>query len=172
MDLSKLPKLSQTSQHQPPPVPQTTATAPPPVVSGVPTGAEAFLDAIIGFIVIIMSWQIFDYLIHLMTGRPFGYPVTDSAGNPLPYPTTAFFWMNLGTAAFGVALLLSAPLALVRSRGSTVGQIVVMGIAAILGGLGVLKSWPILGPQILPILCAGCACYMAWVYIARLRMRA
>ncbi|HLL89503.1 MAG TPA: hypothetical protein VK324_09380 [Tepidisphaeraceae bacterium] len=134
-----------------------------------PAAAEAFIDVVIGLVVIALSWQVFDFAMHKLTGRPFSYPVTDAAGNPVPYTASAFFWMNLGTAAFGVALVLSAPLALMASRRATIGQAVVMGIAAVLGVIGVLTALPVLGLQIIPMLAAAFAVYLAWVQIAKLR---
>jgi hypothetical protein len=164
MDLSKLPKLSETDKHAPPP-----ASAQPPNLDYVPparareelvAGPEVFINVVIGLILIYMGWPIFDYLIHLTGARPFKYPVTDAAGNPMSYPHTVFFWMNIGVALFGVALVLYGLLGRSANRAISGAVLMLLALAAAVCAYATIASMSVIGLQLLPALCAAFALYL------------
>jgi hypothetical protein len=115
MDLSKLPKLSNTGATQPPPTAATPMQAEPPLanvveVRYVPASssigfAEAWISIAIGLLLLF----IFPNTIHFVFS-PASFnqnnPVTDGQGNTISYVQSGFFWTDLGATVFAAALIL------------------------------------------------------------------
>src|SRR5690349_10232233 len=89
MDLSKLPKLSETDKHAPPPPPPEAArsaetlpydppyNAPP---TGFDLGAQVWLSAILGIVFMLMGRSFASFLIAKVTGQPYHTNATWTAG--------------------------------------------------------------------------------------------
>ena len=127
MDVSKLPRLSNTQaeqqrqqqepqqeQQQEPPVANATVATnspasphpdyrnrydDPPHAGG---GAEAWISIAVGVILILMSPRIFQYF---LSPSSFTWTFNDAQGNPLKYTQTVFFWGDLALAAFAIVLI-------------------------------------------------------------------
>lgn len=116
MDLSKLPRLSETSKDQPPPPPAELGQ--PPVtpnpsnypkrvlVSAEPVGnaGDAWISIAVGLIIFLLCPKLFQYILSPST---FGtkWTFTDVNGNPTTYPHTIFFWGDLCLYLFAFTLL-------------------------------------------------------------------
>lgn len=102
MDLSKLPKLSNTPQPPPegpmPPA-QHIQAAPLP-------GAEAVFSLIIGIIVLLMQQRCLQQLSHWLFGTAVPLGALDEVGRPLAYAESVFFIHDSGLAIFAAALIL------------------------------------------------------------------
>ncbi len=182
MDISKLPKLSETRKHEPGAAPRDApqphpSAVPIPTAQPVPArveappGPEVFINVIIGLLLVYMGWPVFDYLIHRVTGRPFGHPVFDATGNPIEYTKSVFIWINGGVALFGLALIAYALLG--RSRSGTMAWTVLL-LLAVSGAVNVyavIGSMNVIGLQILPVLCGAFAIYLSMYQWARVRLR-
>ena len=136
MDISKLPRMSETAKHAPPPPaatpPPTTTTAgagqsslepvhvPPAryAYDDVPSaGAEAWISIAVGLILILMAPRIWQYAFSRLFGTSFTWTFSDAAENPLPYTKSVFFWGDLAMALFAVVLVVEGlVLAFVRRR--------------------------------------------------------
>jgi len=116
MDMSKLPRMSQTP---PPPADPSSevpaAAAPPPQQSayrqeqGYSTEpaaslAEAWISIAIGLILMFVSTagRFFEYL----TSSNFSWTFNDASGAPLPYRQTVFFWGDVAIFAFSLLLII------------------------------------------------------------------
>jgi len=175
MDLSKLPKLGESGKptSSAPSTPPMEASPPPPAPAreDPAAGPEIFINVIIGLILVYMGWPIFDYLISIATGRPFKYPVTDPAGNALRYPSTVFFWMNMGVALFGIALILYGLLGRSAKRAVSGAVLILLALAAAVCVYATIVSLSVLGLQLLPALCAAFAIYLAMYQWRRFKSR-
>jgi hypothetical protein len=129
MDYSKLPKLSQT------PAPPATEEQTPPAAAisdyrsardeETGMGAEIWLSAIIGLVMLMLGWTFARYLGATLTGQPFHTNVTwttddERAGKEVGYFELTGYtaWTDAGTFLFGVALLLEAAALAVAHRPS------------------------------------------------------
>jgi hypothetical protein len=121
MDMSKLPRMSNTPAP-PPAQPNPTSAAPAPPASpappptghldyerrdtvGIGAGPEAWLSIAIGIILMLMSPRIFQYT---MSPSRFAqnYTFTAANGAPMTYPQTVFFWGDLALTLFALVLVL------------------------------------------------------------------
>ena len=137
MDMSKLPRLSNTSQNRPPPeqddlsatpIPSTAAPSPgePVMTQGGLMGAEVWLSAVLGLIFMLMGKTFAVYLLGQLTGHPyhtgvFWNPGTSQAGQEVSYPQLEGmpFWTDASLFLFGLAMMFEAIVlvASARSRG-------------------------------------------------------
>jgi hypothetical protein len=99
MDLSKLPKLSQTPKPPENEAPQPVAHATPMPTS---VGAEAWICIAIGLLVLLVHRQFFLFFM----GKDIGILFFDEHQQPLAYTKSIFFINDLGLVAFGFALIL------------------------------------------------------------------
>ena len=121
MDYSKLPKLSQTpappidapaTDTASPQVDPTRMSHPQPADS--PLGAEIWISAVIGLVVIMMSWNFARYLGATLTGKPFHTNVVwqtgEQAGEEVAYFDLEGYtaWSESAMFVFGIALLFEA----------------------------------------------------------------
>src|SRR5262249_33944831 len=119
MDISKLPKMSDTQAQQrqmgeqPVAAPHDSPTASPvraePVLAyGDPasaariSGPEAWISIAVGVILMLMSPRLFQYL---CSRGNFTWTFNDAQGNALAYPQTVFFWGDLALASFALVLV-------------------------------------------------------------------
>jgi hypothetical protein len=129
MDLSKLPKLSQTERPPGDAAPQTDVDAErasaarrvmredegPPLPE--PGGPEAWMSFGMGVLLLLLTPRLLQYLASPST-FPNKWKFTDPAGNPLAYTQTVFFWSDLAMTAFCVVLICDA-LILLKARNRT-----------------------------------------------------
>ncbi len=118
MDYSKLPKLSQTPAPPPEPPVESAPSQVPVLASRVEPqpglGAEVWLSAIIGLVMIMMAWNFARFLGATLTGQMFHTNVTwqteERAGEEVAYFDLEGYtaWSESAMFLFGVALLLEA----------------------------------------------------------------
>src|SRR5687767_12879484 len=136
MDISKLPRMSETNKHAPPPV--TPEQVDPPEGARLQAaavdyrsyeaarpgvGAEVWLSLIIGLILMMVGWTFARWAIATLTGQTFHTNVTwtagPKAGQEVDYFELQGFtaWTDAGLFLFGLAMVLEAAmLAVVYSR--------------------------------------------------------
>src|SRR5438552_17397003 len=125
MDLSKLPKLSESPAPPPPAHDETPAPASQPIdyghgpTIGVSIGAEVWVSLIIGIIFLMLGFNFAHYAITTMTGRTYHTHIdwTDGpkAGSEVTYPELAGDGMWNDSALFfsGVGLIPEAVVVLI-----------------------------------------------------------
>ena len=124
MDISKLPRMSETAKHAPsppPPVDQASAQAtrpePAPVAYEEPdAGPAIWISIAIGIILLLMYPRFLQWVSSELFGTHFN-PFVKPDGTVVPYTQVPEFWADLGPTLFGVVLILEGmALALVRRR--------------------------------------------------------
>ena len=155
MDVSKLPKLSQTPRPAgdgpPPPDPNPNDERHPHYYPAdrVTVGGEAWISMIIGA-VILLSNQNFNYWLAGHTDRiP---PVIDSTNATIPYVQSYFFVRDLSLFAFGAALLLDGVLLLIMRPWSILLGLTVTIIATLLNLYTAVRFHTGFGLQLFAIL--------------------
>ena len=147
MDLSKLPKLSESA---PPPAPsQQPAPAPSPVDYahrpdiGTSIGAEVWISLIIGLIFIMLGFNFARYLVTTASGRTYHTGINwvegEREGTEVAYPQLQgdVIWNDSALFLFGVALLLEAAVLLVAGTSLTLKRPLV-GVAAFIAAAATL----------------------------------
>ena len=169
MDVSKLPRLSETKpvqgspENAPVPAP---AEAPPagPRLSTLETpraGAEAWISIAIGLILIFMCPRPLQYLFTRGHPETFTWTFTDANGDPMDYTRTAFFLPDVGVVAFGFILMLDGLLLVfARSRSFVWVTLGLTFIVTALNLLALVTSMNQIGFQILPALAIAFGVYM------------
>jgi hypothetical protein len=119
MDLSKLPRLSETDKHAPPPQPpEESRPAPdayqPVQVQSEGVAAQVWLSGILGLVFMLMGRNFARYLIAKLTGQEFHTGVNWTAG-PKTGQEVAYFelagytaYTDTGIFLFGLAMVLEA----------------------------------------------------------------
>ncbi|HEY7088131.1 MAG TPA: hypothetical protein VH518_08595 [Tepidisphaeraceae bacterium] len=112
MDLSKLPRLSETDKHAPPPqqADLKQQQAPPramPATYGpaAPAGADVWISIAIGALIQLMSTRFWSYAFSKLFGSEFTWTFSDPSGAPITYPQTVFFLGDLAMVLFGLVLI-------------------------------------------------------------------
>jgi hypothetical protein len=117
MDISKLPKLSQS--EAPPPEPVTpVANQQITCAPARPEGnslAEAWVSIAIGVILLLCFPRLLQFVSSKILHTSFGYTFTDTNGSSITYGQTVFFWSDVATTAFAVVLIVDGIL-MVRAR--------------------------------------------------------
>jgi hypothetical protein len=131
MDMSKLPRMSQTPPPPPSPA-QTQADEPARAARGVaaapvdygayepaPSVAEAWISIAIGLILLFIYPYFWQWLISLVSNyKPPFLPITDmNTGAAIPYPQSIFFFSNLCIFAFALVLIVDGLILFTRRRG-------------------------------------------------------
>ena len=181
MDLSKLPKLSNSSEVAPPSPVETT----PPAQnfqhsSRVAIGAEIWVSLIIGLIMLFLGRNFAHFSVATISGKEFHTGVNWTAG-PKEGQEVAYFelsghtaWTEMGLFFFALVLLVDASLLLLnavvlKGKNSTVVMLamqltflalVVNGIAAVL----------VFSDGIIPILSALALAIAGWILADQYRM--
>lgn len=127
MDLSKLPRLSETDKHAPPPQPEAKLPPQParqadfayaqPVSAG---GGEAWFSIVIGVIVQLMNTRFWSFVGSRLFGSEFPYSGTDETGAPMAYTASVFFTGDLAMVLFGLVLILEGAVISFSRKGSLV----------------------------------------------------
>jgi hypothetical protein len=175
MDISKLPRMSESGKHAPPPPdeadtrpgeasPQRTPSDYRSYDAARPgVGAEVWLSLIIGLILIMVGWRFARWALATMTGQPFHTNTTwtsgPKAGQEVSYFELEGFtaWTETALFLFGLALVLEAAmLAVVYSRmGGKVALTAVAQLVTVLAtGLNLLVAIKLLGIGIMPLMSA------------------
>ena len=135
MDVSKLPKLSDTQKEQKAQEANASA-APAATVAPVEpmavqqvdrphqhthelasSSADVWISLAIGALLLLMYPRFLQWLSSRLFGTHFN-PFLDAAGNVVPYTKVPEFWGDLGPTLFGVVLIVEGlALALMRKRG-------------------------------------------------------
>jgi hypothetical protein len=172
MDLSKLPKLSQTPPQAATPAsspaesaqPEAPPTGPAPKlvpVVLVPSLADAWFSLAIGIIVLLVFPHTIEYL-HSPATFQQNNPVTDPQNNPIPYPHSEFFYADLGMTVFGVALIIEGLAQIVALRRPVVLSVFVLTSAAGLFNLYVvIRTYNVIGFQLFCAVAVAISGYMA-----------
>jgi hypothetical protein len=104
MDLSKLPRLSESDKQGP--VPQAQEQPVTPVIpEPVPAGPEAWFSIVIGVILQLMSTRFWSFVFSKVFGRSFTWTFSDTNGAPITYTQTVFFMGDLAMVLFGLVLI-------------------------------------------------------------------
>src|SRR5688572_15728443 len=125
MDISKLPRMSETGKHTPPPQTATDAEQShiPPARGAVPAssvykrsspGPEIWFSIAIGVILLLMYPRFLQWVCAQLFGTHFN-PFVMPDGTVIPYPQVPEFWGDLGPTLFGIVLIVEG-LALAFSR--------------------------------------------------------
>jgi hypothetical protein len=167
MDLSKLPKLSETDKHRPPSQALDSPPADPQPLHVEPragsAGPEAWISIAVGLILLLMSPRIWQYLLHRVAGSSFTWTFNDAAGNPLTYPQTVFFWGDIALALFAIVLVVEGlVIGFARWRGAVAAALALTILATVLNlGYVVWMMQQGYGLQIMPALAAAFGVYIA-----------
>lgn len=181
MDISKLPRMSETNKHAPPPTePAATPDGPPrdvaplharPVYArddGPPAGADVWISIAVGVILILMAPRVWQYAFSRLFGSAFTWTFTDAAGNPLPYTQSVFFWGDLAMALFAVVLIAEGLVIGFARRRALVAAALGLTVLTTLFNLGYLV-WMMQGGYGLQIMSALAVAF--GVYIAMYQKR-
>ena len=132
MDLSKLPKMSDTrkaeAQRQTQPQAQIDPAAAPDAASGPPilpyasgrvvsvdAGPSGWISLIVGILLILFWPRLWQWIAHKLFGSDFA-PFIDAAGNTVSYLSTTAFWSDLAIALYAVSLVLDGVVLIWISR--------------------------------------------------------
>jgi len=170
MDMSKLPRLSNTPtpptpepkpEARPAPIPDY-GRAPAPL-SGI---AEAWLSFVIAAFLLFMYPNLLKYLHH--PGNQFD--ATDSTtGANIPYLQSAFFKMDLGITIFAAVLAIDGLVLLLPRRAWLLMTLLAVTLAtAVLNIWVVWTSYGLVGLAVAPALAVALSGYMALVQFAAL----
>jgi hypothetical protein len=193
MDLSKLPKLSQTAK------PSTDAAEPSPIAEsrsepaggafcptcGSPlragarfcdscgaqmgrapmprSGADAWISIAIGVILLFLFPHLIVYLLHPGTTQ---FDAIDAqTGASIPYAHSAFIWPDIGVTFFCLMLIVDALLMLlIPKRGVAILGLVLAAACAALNLFVVIRSMNIIGFQ---VICAIAIAFSIYIAIQR-----
>lgn len=153
MDLSKLPKLSNTPAPPPevpassdpanPPRPDILARYEQPVAAG--RGAEAWISIGVGVILLFAFPNFTLWWIHVVfhTKPPAFLPITDAmTGAEIPYPKSVFFWSDLCVDLFAYALVVEGiALVFARRPGMVMFALAVTAAAVLLNLYYMIRSF-------------------------------
>jgi hypothetical protein len=195
MDLSKLPRLSETDKHaaspgSPAAAEHGDADAParrePIPVERVSAGvgAEVWISLIIGIILMLLGQSFARWSIATLSGQPFHTNVhwTDGpkAGREVDYWELSGFtaWTDMAIFLFGLAMVLEAAmLAVVYSRmgGKVLLTTIALGVTVVATALNLFVCFKLFGVGILPLMSAlavafgGYMCVYEWRLLGALR---
>jgi hypothetical protein len=140
MDLSKLPRLSETDKHSP--QQQTPAHEAPlqraepmsyatPVAA--PAGPEAWFSIVIGIIVQLMSTRFWSFVFSKLFGSAFTWTFRDTNGTPITYTQSVFFMGDVAMVLFGLVLIVEGIVFIFsRSRTLLMGAFILTCAATLL----------------------------------------
>jgi len=179
MDLSKLPKLS----NSPAPPPETSSTA-GDVTSATPRAAEHYQPAAdarssfadvwisigIGVILLVLSPRFLQWMLSKAGVGTFTWTFSDPQGNPLPYSKTVFFLGDLAVFAFAIVLILDGLVsALRRPRLLLMMAIGLTAITVLMNAYYVVTMFSGYGPQLFSLLAVVFGIYILSMQLARLK---
>jgi hypothetical protein len=175
MDLSKLPKLSNTTGTQPAPTSGETPEPQPQPVSYLPQQlpapaiglAEAWISIGLGILILF----IFPNTIHyIFSPTQFNQEstFTDKQGNTIPYLQSIFFWTDLGVTVFALALIFEGIiLAFARKIGPLYLAFVLTSLAAFFNIFVIFRSRSEID---FPIFCGVGVVILGYMALTQLRL--
>jgi len=101
MDLSKLPKMSETPRPPATVEPMTTSRKSEAIPA---SAAEAWISIAVGVIMLLMYPRFLQWIFSRLFGTNFNEFMLDGA--VVPYPQVPEFWSDLGPTSFGVVLII------------------------------------------------------------------
>ncbi len=158
MDISKLPKLSETPKPPESVEPPTETPKALPYAPQLPAsvGGEAWISLAFGILLIL--WQ--QNLLRWITGRDAPQAVL-ADGTLISYTQSFFFLNDLGLAAFGFALILNGLTLLVgRPLVILFGLLAMVG-SCVLNGYTLVRLYPAMGLQWFPAIALIMSVYTA-----------
>lgn len=188
MDLSKLPKLSQTPPQadNAEPIPEPGSQKPPnnaplsyrspdsmePVASI--SGGEVWFSTIVGLIFIFLSRSFPIWLVCTLTGRSFATGVIWNAGPKAGQP--ASYWELQGHTAlsdmaiflFGLAVIVEAAMYLVWLRNSNrlkAVTCVALALTALATGLNLVTTFVLWSQGIMPLISLLAVAFGGWMFV-------
>jgi hypothetical protein len=187
MDMSKLPRLSNTAASTPPP--DADAPLPPadqpiparpeppyseqPMTQGMLMGAEVWLSFVIGIILLLMNTRFISWVLSKMGVGQFTWTFNDAALNPMDYTQTVFFWNDLGIVLFALCMIVEGLiLSFLRRRVFVQIAFGLTILAVVLNVLTLAKAMPVMGFQLMPAIAIAFGIYMAMFEWALLKASA
>jgi hypothetical protein len=193
MDLSKLPKLSNTqaqeeSESSPdePPVPVAPTAAPPPVeyrsrsAYGPELGADVWVNVIIGLLLIAMGFTFARFLAAKITGQPFhtgvNWTAGPNAGQEVDYFDLEGYtaWTHMGMFLFGLVMLFeaAAKASVVLRPGSTSRVLLMTALALTVAttAINLFVCVKMLSIGLLPMLSGLAVAFGGWIIADEWRM--
>jgi hypothetical protein len=138
MDMSKLPRLSETQRQQQAEAAAADAPMPEPMRAAAPVPAErvgpdAWISIAIGVLLLLMNSRLWQYF--LFRSR-FTWTFQDPQGNPLEYPQTVFFWGDLAMVSFAIVLIVEGLVLALARRPAMIAAAMALTVVATLLNLG------------------------------------
>jgi len=168
MDMSKLPRLSNTPTPPPPEPKPVQSERPVPDYERQPAPMSGIAEAWLSFVVAAFLLFMFPHLLQYMKHPGPQFDATDGAtGANIPYLASAFFKMDLGTTVFAFILAIDGLVLLLPRRGWLILTLLVMTVATAI--LNVWVVWTVYGLVGLALPCAlaiALSGYMAMVQFA------
>jgi hypothetical protein len=173
MDMSKLPRMSQSPE--PPPAQTDPATALPAYATSPcaperpPSFAEAWISIAVGLILLLMSPYTLQWLVSLISSyKPPFLPITDvTTGAEIPYTHSTFFFGHLCVFAFSLVLIIDGLVLFTRKPALIMIALVVTAITTLMNLIYVGKA--MMNGEALPIVSALAVAF--GVYIATLQWK-
>ena len=183
MDLSKLPRMSQTPAPPPsaddpgappPPIPTATAANLPDYGYEPSTGplAEAWISLAIGVILLLMFFRPIEYLLTSKQSFEQKYTFSDANG-PLTYPQTVFFFGDVAIVSFAFVLIIDGLILFTRKPRLIAAALVFTVITVLLNLAYVVRMMNGYGLQFASALAVAFGVYIAifqWKLLQSLRM--
>lgn len=192
MDLSKLPRLSETDKHAPPPAPAAelstapVSTAPPQAVQPVTYSASNFdisgqvwLSVVLGIVFMFMGGTFARFALAKITGQPFHTGVTwqvgPKAGQEVDYFDLEGYTAYTDTAIFlfGLAMVLEAGMLVVARKNTPATRAFValaMAISALMTLLNIILAGALFQIGITPFVSFLAAAFGAYMTATEWKM--
>jgi hypothetical protein len=166
MDLSKLPKLSETPKP-PNNEPVEREAAPPPEPVGV--GVEAWFSIGIGILLLLVYPRFLQWVSHRLFGTHFNPFIDQSSGAVVPYTQVPAFWSDLGPVLFGLVLIIDGLiLAFVKRPVFVAIGLALIALATLYNFVYLVGSWGTYGIapiSFLAVLFGLYICLYNWKYL-------
>jgi hypothetical protein len=174
MDLSKLPKLSQTPKTESPAAEGSAGQAQPLDYAPAPirySSADVWLSIAVGFILLLMAPRFPEYVFSSADSFAQKWTFSDEQGNPLAYRQSVFFWGDVAITCFAFVLILDGIVVAVGRRPMfIIGAFTITAAITLLNAIYVLvmmqKGY---GAQIFSILAVAFGIYIAIQQLAMFR---
>jgi hypothetical protein len=116
MDLSKLPKLSDTPKRETDATSAPTVARQSPMPAAPAAGPEVWISIAVGVITLLIYPRFLQWSFSRLFSTPFNeFMKSDGSGMVVPYTQVPEFWSDLGITLFGIVLILEG-IALVFAR--------------------------------------------------------
>jgi hypothetical protein len=178
MDVSKLPKLSQS----PPPPPTPSDSDPPPAapmahpadqqpVTRAVQFADVWIGIGIGAILLVMSPRFLQWAVAKIGMGQFTWTFTNPDGSPLAYEDSVFFLGDIAVTAFAAVLILDGILAAVRRPVLGLRVAIALTVLTVLLNLYyVATMFSQYGPQLFSLLAFVFGIYLLTLQLSHLKL--